>query len=88
MHYFVTGAKGFIGRRLVRKLLERKGAIVHFLVREQSARRVDELLEFLPTTASAGIATIAAREARINERLYAGMTRPFELTEEESRSPL
>ena len=37
MHYFVTGATGFIGKRLVGKLLERKGAVVHFLVREKSA---------------------------------------------------
>src|SRR3990172_4577217 len=46
MHYFVTGATGFIGRRLVRKLLERKGAVVYFLVREKSAQRVDELLDY------------------------------------------
>ena len=26
MHYFVTGATGFIGKRLVKKLLERKAA--------------------------------------------------------------
>jgi NAD(P)-dependent dehydrogenase (short-subunit alcohol dehydrogenase family) len=44
MHYFVTGATGFIGKRLVGKLLERKGAVVHFLVREKSAKRVDELI--------------------------------------------
>ena len=46
MHYFVTGATGFIGRRLVAKLLARKGAIVYFLVREKSAKRVDELLGY------------------------------------------
>src|SRR4249920_2034266 len=46
MHYFVTGATGFIGRRLVAKLLERKGSVVYFLVREKSTKRADELLEW------------------------------------------
>jgi NAD(P)-dependent dehydrogenase (short-subunit alcohol dehydrogenase family) len=46
MHYFVTGATGFIGKRLVARLLERKGAIVYFLVREKSAKRADELLAY------------------------------------------
>jgi NAD(P)-dependent dehydrogenase (short-subunit alcohol dehydrogenase family) len=46
MHYFITGATGFIGKRLVRRLLERKGAVVHFLIREKSAKRADELLEY------------------------------------------
>jgi thioester reductase-like protein len=36
MQYFVTGATGFIGKRLVRKLLERKGSVVHFLIRRES----------------------------------------------------
>jgi thioester reductase-like protein len=44
MSYFVTGATGFIGRRLVERLLERKGKI-HVLVREDSLGRLDELLE-------------------------------------------
>jgi NAD(P)-dependent dehydrogenase (short-subunit alcohol dehydrogenase family) len=46
MHYFVTGATGFIGKRLVRKILERKGTVVHFLVRDRSAKRTAELLEY------------------------------------------
>ena len=46
MDYFVTGATGFIGKRLVRKLLKRRGAVVHFLVREASQDKVPELLEY------------------------------------------
>ena len=36
MQYFVTGATGFIGKRLVKKLLARRGAVVHFLLRPES----------------------------------------------------
>ena len=43
MQYFVTGATGFIGKRLVKKLLERKGAVVHFLIRKESADKVVDL---------------------------------------------
>ncbi len=46
MHYFVTGATGFIGKRLVKKLLERRGAVVHFLLRKESQAKVPELLEY------------------------------------------
>src|SRR5690242_19094020 len=46
MQYFVTGATGFIGKRLVKKLLERKGSIVHFLIRPESECKVDELRDF------------------------------------------
>src|SRR3569832_2468883 len=46
MHYFVTRATGFIGKRLVRKLLERKGAVVHFLIRRESEDKVAGLREF------------------------------------------
>jgi thioester reductase-like protein len=44
MAYFVTGATGFIGRRLVERLLERRGKI-HVLVREDSLGRLDEAIE-------------------------------------------
>ena len=43
MQYFVTGATGFIGKRLVKKLLERKGSVVYFLLRKESAGKVAEL---------------------------------------------
>lgn len=46
MKYFVTGATGFIGKRLVKKLLERKGAVVHFLIRKESADKVADLRSF------------------------------------------
>jgi len=43
MQYFVTGATGFIGRRLVKKLLERKGSVVHFLLRPESEAKLADL---------------------------------------------
>lgn len=46
MQYFVTGATGFIGKRLVKKLLERKGAVVHFLIRQESADKVAQLRKY------------------------------------------
>jgi NAD(P)-dependent dehydrogenase (short-subunit alcohol dehydrogenase family) len=46
MQYFVTGATGFIGRRLVKALLARRGATVHFLLRPESKGKVSELLEY------------------------------------------
>ncbi len=46
MAYFVTGATGFIGKRLVKKLLERKGSTVYFLVRAASAAKLRALYEY------------------------------------------
>jgi nucleoside-diphosphate-sugar epimerase len=46
MHYFVTGATGFIGKRLVKKLLARKGATVSFLIRPGSEGKVPQLREY------------------------------------------
>jgi len=39
MAYFVTGASGFIGKRLVKRLLEHRGAVVYFLMREKGAAK-------------------------------------------------
>ncbi|MDH4062532.1 MAG: SDR family oxidoreductase, partial [Aquincola sp.] len=50
MQYFVTGATGFIGKRLVKALLARKGAVVHFLLRRESEAKVADLLEYWGTT--------------------------------------
>ncbi len=46
MQYFVTGATGFIGKRLVKKLLARRGSTVYFLLREESRDKLPELLNF------------------------------------------
>jgi NAD(P)-dependent dehydrogenase (short-subunit alcohol dehydrogenase family) len=42
----VTGASGFIGKRLVRKLLARRASVVYFLLREASKDKVPELLSY------------------------------------------
>lgn len=56
MPYFVTGATGFIGKRLVKKLLERKGAKVYFLIRKESAGKVAALREYWGVSAARAIA--------------------------------
>jgi NAD(P)-dependent dehydrogenase (short-subunit alcohol dehydrogenase family) len=55
MAYFVTGATGFIGRRLVERLLANRQGDVYVLVRDRSAGRLDDLIErwSLATGASA-----------------------------------
>ncbi len=45
MAYFVTGATGFIGRRLIERLLEQRQGKVYVLVRESSKGRLEDLLE-------------------------------------------
>ena len=50
MQYFVTGATGFIGKRLVKTLLARRGATVYFLLRPESEGKVAALLEYWGVT--------------------------------------
>ncbi|MGH3851505.1 MAG: SDR family oxidoreductase, partial [Pseudonocardiaceae bacterium] len=45
MTYLVTGATGFIGRRLVQKLLDRKASAVYILVRDESPQKLAPLYE-------------------------------------------
>jgi len=50
MRYFVTGATGFIGKRLVKALLQRRGSTVYFLLRPESEAKAAELLEYWGVT--------------------------------------
>ena len=43
MQYFDTGVTGFIGKRLVKKLLSRKGSTIYFLIRKESVGKVEAL---------------------------------------------
>jgi len=43
MNYFVTGASGFIGRRLVEKLLQRPDSVVYYLMLERDLSMVEAL---------------------------------------------
>src|SRR6266513_519659 len=45
MSYFVTGATGFIGRRLIERLLEKRQGDVYVLVRGGSRERLEDLIE-------------------------------------------
>jgi NAD(P)-dependent dehydrogenase (short-subunit alcohol dehydrogenase family) len=46
MIYFVTGASGFIGKRLVARLLERPDATVYFLTRDKGPDKLAALYDF------------------------------------------
>ena len=58
MQYFVTGATGFIGKRLVKKLLERKGSVVHFLIRKESENKVTPLRAYWGVSGGASAARV------------------------------
>jgi len=52
MQYFVTGATGFIGKRLVKKLLEREDAVVYFLLRKESEHKLTKLSQYWGASAA------------------------------------
>jgi len=64
MRYFVTGATGFIGKRLVKALLARRGATVYFLVRPGSEGKVAHLLEYWGTTKARAVPVAGDLTAR------------------------
>ncbi len=68
MIYFVTGASGFIGKRLVRTLLARSQATVYFLMRDRSPARVEVLRKYWHATAKGAIPL----KGDINRRLESG----------------
>ncbi|MEZ5613818.1 MAG: SDR family oxidoreductase [Rhodocyclaceae bacterium] len=58
MDYFVTGATGFIGKRLVRKLLSRPGNTVYFLTRASDPERLESLQAFWGVDAGRAIPVV------------------------------
>lgn len=58
MNYFITGATGFIGRRLVRKILERRGAVVYFLARDAAPEKLARLYAFWGVDAKRAIPVV------------------------------
>src|SRR5947208_6083420 len=70
MGYFVTGATGFIGRRLVERLLDKRPGKVYVLVRESSRGRLDDLI------AHWGL-TIGATAAKRVEPVVGDLRRPL-----------
>ena len=58
MSYFVTGATGFIGKRLVHRLLQRPGSVVHFLVLERELPRLEDLYRRWGVDASRAIPVV------------------------------
>ena len=55
MIYVITGGSGFIGKRLIQKLLSRPGAEVHFLIRNSSPERLKTLGDFWGAEASRAV---------------------------------
>ena len=58
MQYFITGASGFIGRRLVKKLLAREGSTIYFLVRAAEQESLQMLYDFWECDAKRAIPVV------------------------------
>ena len=64
--YFVTGAASFIGKRRAKKLLERKGSTVYFLLRKESVGKIAALREYRGVNA---VRAVAMHGDRTGKRL-------------------
>jgi NAD(P)-dependent dehydrogenase (short-subunit alcohol dehydrogenase family) len=58
MQYFITGASGFIGRRLVKKLLAREDSTIYFLVRAAEKESLANLYDFWECDAKRAIPVV------------------------------
>ena len=58
MDYFITGGSGFIGRRLIKKVLQRPNSRVHFLMRAAHLDRVPDLLAYWGVEADRAIPVV------------------------------
>jgi thioester reductase-like protein/short-subunit dehydrogenase involved in D-alanine esterification of teichoic acids len=76
MAYFVTGATGFIGRRLVERLLDKRQGKVFVLVRESSLERLEDLIDDWG-------ATVGASAAKRVEPVIGDLRRPLLGVEQE-----
>ena len=81
MAYFVTGATGFIGRRLVERLLDKRPGKVYALVRESSRGRLDDLI------AHWGL-TVGSTAAKRVEPVHGDLRRPLLGLEQEQVAEL
>jgi len=70
MSYLVTGGTGFIGRRLVERLLEKRQGTVYLLVRAGSQGKLDDLIAHWRT----GLGATAVKRI---EPLYGDLRRPM-----------
>jgi NAD(P)-dependent dehydrogenase (short-subunit alcohol dehydrogenase family) len=66
MRYFVTGGSGFIGKRLIRALLERPDAQVYLLMRNPAGDRLARLFRFWGTDAT----RVTAIQGDVTERNF------------------
>ena len=55
MNYFITGATGFIGKRLIKKILARRTSVVYFLLRPSSVDKLPALYDYWETTEARAI---------------------------------
>lgn len=55
MNYFITGATGFIGKRLIKKILARRTSVVYFLLRPSSFDKLPALYDYWETTEARAI---------------------------------